>query len=106
MTGDACAVSACYNSPLPQEARNAHQSNPRAGLSAFALLVVRAAAIRAAASEKLRSAELLRLGFVMALAMTLHNMPEGFAVTPNSYPPNSSNFGLVLSAQPLVMDPC
>ena len=35
---------------------------------------------RAAAVTKLRSAELLRLGFVMALAMTLHNMPEGFAV--------------------------
>ena len=30
--------------------------------------------------QRLRSAELLRLGFVMALAMTLHNMPEGFAV--------------------------
>ena len=27
-----------------------------------------------------RSTELLRLGFVMALAMTLHNLPEGFAV--------------------------
>ena len=31
-------------------------------------------------TQRLRSAELLRLGFVMALAMTLHNMPEGFAV--------------------------
>lgn len=30
--------------------------------------------------QRLRSAELLRLGFVMALAMTLHNLPEGFAV--------------------------
>ena len=27
-----------------------------------------------------RSAELLRLGLLMALTMTLHNMPEGFAV--------------------------
>ena len=27
-----------------------------------------------------RSAELLRLGLVMGLTMTLHNMPEGFAV--------------------------
>ncbi len=32
---------------------------------------------RAAAA---RSTELLRLGLVMALAMTLHNLPEGFAV--------------------------
>ena len=40
----------------------------------------RVASLRAAAVTKLRSAELLRLGFVMALAMTLHNMPEGFAV--------------------------
>ena len=48
--------------------------------------VVRAACLRAAASEKLRSAELLRLGFVMALAMTLHNMPEGFAVRPKHLP--------------------
>lgn len=29
---------------------------------------------------KLRSAELLRLGFLMAFTMTLHNLPEGFAV--------------------------
>ena len=28
-----------------------------------------------------RSAELLRLGLVMGLTMTLHNMPEGFAVS-------------------------
>ena len=34
--------------------------------------------------QRLRSAELLRLGFVMALAMTLHNMPEGFAVSPSA----------------------
>ena len=34
-----------------------------------------------ATASKLRSAELLRLGFVMALAMTLHNLPEGFAVS-------------------------
>ncbi len=34
---------------------------------------------RAAAA---RSAELLRLGLLMALTMTLHNMPEGFAVHP------------------------
>ena len=27
-----------------------------------------------------RSAELLRLGLLMALTMTLHNFPEGFAV--------------------------
>ena len=38
---------------------------------------VEAGARRAAAA---RSTELLRLGFVMALAMTLHNLPEGFAV--------------------------
>lgn len=41
---------------------------------------------REAAALKLRSAELLRLGFVMALAMTLHNMPEGFAVRPHNSP--------------------
>ena len=44
--------------------------------------------------QRLRSAELLRLGFVMALAMTLHNMPEGFAVRPSCptppYKPESS----------------
>ena len=28
----------------------------------------------------MRAAELLRLGLLMALTMTLHNMPEGFAV--------------------------
>ena len=28
-----------------------------------------------------RSAELLRLGLLMALTMTLHNFPEGFAVS-------------------------
>ena len=44
------------------------------------LALGRVASLRAAAVTKLRSAELLRLGFVMALAMTLHNMPEGFAV--------------------------
>lgn len=44
----------------------------------------RVASLRAAAATKLRSAELLRLGFVMALAMTLHNMPEGFAVRARS----------------------
>jgi len=43
-------------------------------------LLARAAALQSAARERLRSAELLRLGFVMALAMTLHNLPEGFAV--------------------------
>lgn len=36
---------------------------------------------QAAEVQRLRSAELLRLGFVMALAMTLHNLPEGFAVS-------------------------
>ena len=39
---------------------------------------------QAAEVQRLRSAELLRLGFVMALAMTLHNMPEGFAVRPSA----------------------
>ena len=48
------------------------------------LLARRVASLRAAAVTKLRSAELLRLGFVMALAMTLHNMPEGFAVRARS----------------------
>ena len=42
-----------------------------------------AGARRAAAA---RSTELLRLGFVMALAMTLHNLPEGFAVCPAAAP--------------------
>ena len=37
--------------------------------------------------QRLRSAELLRLGFVMALAMTLHNMPEGFAVRHMAHAP-------------------
>lgn len=31
-----------------------------------------------------RSAELLRLGLLMALTMTLHNFPEGFAVYLNA----------------------
>lgn len=33
-----------------------------------------------ASSSAARSADLLRLGFLMALTMTLHNAPEGFAV--------------------------
>ncbi|KAK9901626.1 hypothetical protein WJX75_005604 [Coccomyxa subellipsoidea] len=53
----------------------------------------KAACLRAAASEKLRSAELLRLGFVMALAMTLHNMPEGFAVAFSAF----TDFGAIMA---------
>ena len=34
-----------------------------------------------------KSASLLRLGLLMALTMTLHNMPEGFAVAFSAYTP-------------------
>ncbi len=51
---------------------------------------------REAAAVKLRSAELLRLGFVMALAMTLHNMPEGFAVRVNHLPWGSGAEGKLI----------
>ena len=56
-----------------------------------------AAAAAAAASKEtpppapqpppLNPAQLLRLGFVMAVAMTLHNLPEGFAVAFSSFTP-------------------
>lgn len=42
-------------------------------------------ACRRLASERLRAAELLRLGLLMALTMTLHNLPEGFAVAFSSF---------------------
>ncbi|KAK9835162.1 hypothetical protein WJX81_002306 [Elliptochloris bilobata] len=45
---------------------------------------------RAAAA---RSTELLRLGFVMALAMTLHNLPEGFAVAFSAF----TDFGGIMA---------
>lgn len=41
-----------------------------------------------------RSAELLRLGFLMAFTMTLHNFPEGFAVAFASF----TDFGPVMAA--------
>ena len=31
-------------------------------------------------AQRTRTADLLRLGLLMALTMTLHNLPEGFAV--------------------------
>ena len=31
-------------------------------------------------TQRTRTADLLRLGLLMALTMTLHNLPEGFAV--------------------------
>jgi zinc transporter ZupT len=34
----------------------------------------------------MRPSELLRLGCLMALTMTLHNLPEGFAVRPPCNP--------------------
>ena len=34
-----------------------------------------------------KSANLMRLGLLMALTMTLHNMPEGFAVAFSAYTP-------------------
>ena len=47
------------------------------------------------ASEKAtkRSSELLRLGFLMAITMTLHNAPEGFAVAFSSF----TDFGPVMA---------
>merc|ERR1712130_218013 len=36
-------------------------------------------------AERLRAAELMRLGLLMCLVMTLHNLPEGFAVAFSSF---------------------
>jgi ZIP family zinc transporter len=43
---------------------------------------------------RLRSAELLRLGLLMAFTMTLHNLPEGFAVAFSAF----TDFGPVMAA--------
>ena len=52
-------------------------------------------------SSAARSADLLRLGFLMALTMTLHNAPEGFAVSPKcpiSYMLNLRNIQCPMSS--------
>jgi len=41
--------------------------------------------LRKAGVDKLRAAELMRLGLLMGLVMTLHNLPEGFAVAFSSF---------------------
>ena len=44
--------------------------------------------------SKLRKSELLRLGLLMAMTMTLHNLPEGFAVAFSAF----TDFGPVMAA--------
>jgi zinc transporter ZupT len=41
-----------------------------------------------------RSGELLRLGLLMSMTMTLHNLPEGFAVAFSSF----TDIGVVMAA--------
>lgn len=77
----------------PSTVQRPSPSKPSADAPALPPNTAKAAALRAAASEKLRSAELLRLGFVMALAMTLHNMPEGFAVAFSAF----TDFGAIMA---------
>ncbi len=45
-------------------------------------------------ASKLRSGELLRLGLLMALTMTLHNLPEGMAVGFSAF----TSFGPIMAA--------
>ena len=54
-----------------------------------------------------RSAELLRLGLLMALTMTLHNFPEGFAVSQLSlYKANQLSCSCISSESVMWQKPC
>eukprot|EP01025_Chloroclados_australasicus_P058655 TRINITY_DN7389_c0_g2_i2.p2 TRINITY_DN7389_c0_g2~~TRINITY_DN7389_c0_g2_i2.p2 ORF type:complete len:182 (+),score=30.48 TRINITY_DN7389_c0_g2_i2:43-546(+) len=44
-------------------------------------------------SSSIPTSELLRLSFLMIITMTLHNLPEGFAVAFSSY----TDFGLIMT---------
>ncbi|KAK9816965.1 hypothetical protein WJX72_007575 [[Myrmecia] bisecta] len=54
---------------------------------------LQAAAVKASRATRVRSAELLRLGLLMAFSMTLHNIPEGFAVAFSAF----TDFGPVMA---------
>ena len=79
-------------------ARRAAAAAAGAAAAATTAAAAAAAATTAAASKEtastsaetpppLNPAQLLRLGLVMAVAMTLHNLPEGFAVAFSSFTP-------------------
>eukprot|EP00899_Mesostigma_viride_P024130 jgi/Mesvir1/4901/Mv11163-RA.1 len=63
----------------------------------FSSLPISSTGVAVAGSRKKakgrRPAELLRLGFLMAFTMTVHNLPEGFAVAMAAY----TNFGVVMA---------
>jgi zinc transporter, ZIP family len=74
-------------------------SNPATVAEADAAEATSAAAPRRRASQagrptsRLRSSELLRLGMLMAFTMTLHNLPEGFAVAFSAF----TDFGPIMA---------